>query len=379
MVINMKNYPAGEAENRFAAIRRGMEEDGLDVMLVYGTQWKLENVHYVANYRTLGVSACVVLPLEQDPVLFICEPGDIVRAHDTSWIKDIRLYDGRDISGPANLARNYGGTVGVVSLGIMTTEQRRALGKAFGDGVRDGLRVLDQAAIIKTDWEKEILRECGKLADIGFLAQIASIRPGLREFELAADMNEAMIRAGADDNFQMLAAGRDLSCMHVPRESAIQPGDLILAEITPMKGCITYAAQLCRTAKLGEATPVEREKYALLVTALKQALAIIKPGVRAGDIAKIQNRIIGAQDYEQYCRPPYMRSRGHNFGLGQFELTEDNDMKLRPGMCMVVHPNQYLPETGYLACGEMVLVTETGVERLSRLTMKLYEVEEVTV
>ena len=39
---------------------------------------------------------------------------------------------------------------------------------------------------------------------------------------------------------------------------------------------------------------------------------------------------------------------------------------------MVVHPNQYLPETGYLACGEMVLVTETGAEILSNRETRLY-------
>jgi len=37
-------------------------------------------------------------------------------------------------------------------------------------------------------------------------------------------------------------------------------------------------------------------------------------------------------------------------------------------MVFVVHPNQYLPETGYLLCGEPVRVTATGVEQLSKRT-----------
>ena len=35
-------------------------------------------------------------------------------------------------------------------------------------------------------------------------------------------------------------------------------------------------------------------------------------------------------------------------------------------MVFVVHPNQFLPETGYMMCGEPLLVTADGVEILSR-------------
>jgi Xaa-Pro aminopeptidase len=99
----------------------------------------------------------------------------------------------------------------------------------------------------------------------------------------------------------------------------------------------------------------------------------MRPGVKAQDIARKQNEIIGAAGYEKYCGPPYMRTRGHNFGLGQIDLTDDNTLELQPNMVMVVHPNQFLPETGYLACGETILVTETGIERLNQTPTKLFE------
>jgi Xaa-Pro aminopeptidase len=44
---------------------------------------------------------------------------------------------------------------------------------------------------------------------------------------------------------------------------------------------------------------------------------------------------------------------------------------LEPNMFFVVHPNQYIPETGYLLCGEPVRVTESGVEILSRRMAEL--------
>jgi len=39
---------------------------------------------------------------------------------------------------------------------------------------------------------------------------------------------------------------------------------------------------------------------------------------------------------------------------------------LERDMVFMIHPNQYLPETGYLLCGEPVLLTEHGAEPLTQ-------------
>jgi hypothetical protein len=43
-------------------------------------------------------------------------------------------------------------------------------------------------------------------------------------------------------------------------------------------------------------------------------------------------------------------------------------------MLFIVHPNQYIPEVGYLLCGEPVRVTASGVEQLTRSTAALASV-----
>jgi Xaa-Pro dipeptidase len=35
-------------------------------------------------------------------------------------------------------------------------------------------------------------------------------------------------------------------------------------------------------------------------------------------------------------------------------------------MLFMIHPNQYLPETGYLLCGEPVVMTAQGAQALTR-------------
>jgi Xaa-Pro aminopeptidase len=69
-----------------------------------------------------------------------------------------------------------------------------------------------------------------------------------------------------------------------------------------------------------------------------------------------------------------MRVRGHGLGItsdAPGDITADNEARLEDGMVFVMHPNQYLPETGYLMCGEPVVVTPAGARALSERTATL--------
>jgi Xaa-Pro dipeptidase len=351
-----------------------MEEAGLDCLVVYSTQWKLDAVHYLTNYRMLGDDACLVLPLSGEPELYIREAWDRNRALVEGWIADVRVESHRMLVAAGESAKRYGPHIGVVGVELLAQAKYQQLVAALGPVMfSNQFSLLDRVARTKTPWELQILRKCGALADEGFRAELEVIRPGISEYELSAEIEYAMRSRGADEDFQMIGLGRNLTGMNVPGEYRLQMGDFVLSEITPLIGCFSYATQLCRTVKLGPPSNIEREKYELLVEALEASLAIMRPGVKAQDIARKQNEIIGAAGYEKYCGPPYMRTRGHNFGLGQIDLTDDNTLELQPNMVMVVHPNQFLPETGYLACGETILVTETGIERLNQTPTKLFE------
>jgi Xaa-Pro dipeptidase len=69
--------------------------------------------------------------------------------------------------------------------------------------------------------------------------------------------------------------------------------------------------------------------------------------------------------------------RGHGIGLfcdSKPHILEDVDTMLAPGMALIVHPNTYHPEAGYIVLGDAVVVTETGVEVLCRTERKLFDV-----
>ena len=126
----------------------------------------------------------------------------------------------------------------------------------------------------------------------------------------------------------------------------------------------------------GEPRPPVPEKYDLLMEAFRRSVAEVRPGAQAGAMSKTMNRVLSEAGYAEYCYPPYMRARGHGFGVGSIApggvIDDDTTKPFELSQVIVVHPNQYLPETGYLACGETFLVTESGAERLSETETRLY-------
>ena len=163
---------------------------------------------------------------------------------------------------------------------------------------------------------------------------------------------------GADDNFLLLCAGPHNRAVQPSTGRTFQRGDIILAEITPSVG--GQLAQICRTVIVGDASPELADKYALVVHAMDQGIAAAKPGVPMSEVCRAINTVLEAQGYGEFCHPPHIRRRGHGLGFASVrpgDVALDNDTVLEPGMIFMIHPNQYLPETGYLLCGEPVLLT----------------------
>jgi Xaa-Pro aminopeptidase len=92
------------------------------------------------------------------------------------------------------------------------------------------------------------------------------------------------------------------------------------------------------------------------------------PGATVAEATEAMNACLRDAGYAEYCRPPYMRVRGHGLGITSNQpgdLHDASDVRFEEGMVFVMHPNQYLPETGYLMCGETVVISHNGAVSLS--------------
>ncbi len=96
------------------------------------------------------------------------------------------------------------------------------------------------------------------------------------------------------------------------------------------------------------------------------------------DVCRAINDVLEAEGYGEFCHPPHIRRRGHGLGFGSTQpgdVALDNQTMLEPDMLFMIHPNQYLPETGYLLCGEPVLMTAQGALPLTAQTATLAEIK----
>jgi Xaa-Pro aminopeptidase len=227
-------------------------------------------------------------------------------------------------------------------------------------------KLVFDAARRKTEEEIANAREAARIAELGYQRLIEKARPWMSEDELAAELKWYMKTLGAEDNFLLLCAAPHNRAVQPSNGRRLQNGDIILAEITPsVRGQLT---QICRTVVIGEPSDELVRKYALVVHAMDQGIAAAKPGVAMSEVCRAINTVLEAEGYGEYCHPPHIRRRGHGLGFASVrpgDVALDNATVLEPDMLFMIHPNQYLPETGYLLCGEPVVMTQTGAEPLT--------------
>lgn len=365
------------ANRRRDAAVRLMRARDLDGLLVYSDGscniLRASYLRYFAGFAPLGPHACAMVSGTGQAALLVQPPWDVARVRRHSWIADVRGTD--DVAGLAiEVMRDFGirGPVGLAGGSLMPFPVRDALQRHLALHAVDDL--IEQMAIDKSDEEIALVRKTALAADAGFAAFTSASRVGVSEFEIVAAVEYAMRRAGADDNFILLSSGPHNRAMRAPTERKIASGDIVIGEITPV--CDGQFVQICRTVSVGVPAPALAAAYDLLVRAYDAAVACVRANVPASIVASTIDRVLGDAGYAEYCRPPYMRTRGHGFGIGSIApgalIDADTHAPLPAGQAVVVHPNQYLPETGYLACGDTVLVTADGCERLSGTANQLY-------
>ena len=247
------------------------------------------------------------------------------------------------------------------------------IGKSLGRTPVNAKDIIETMARTKSAFELARLRRAAEIADAGVSALHEDARPGLKEYELAAIVEYRMRSLGAEDNFGMVVANSHNQALHPATDRIVRSGDIIIGEITPCIGGLFV--QICRTMVLGAPAPVVREKYAILKKAMSLGMDAAKTGSSASDIAAAINATLIEAGYEDYCRPPFMRVRGHGLGCGSFSpgsLEDSNKTKLEEGMTFIIHPNQYIPETGYLTLGDTVVMGQAKAESLMRSSWDIY-------
>ena len=227
-------------------------------------------------------------------------------------------------------------------------------------------RIIENLRAIKSVQEIKALRKAAAIAVKSFFFARKIIKPGKKEVEIAREVQYFMRKLGAQDcAFETIVAAAERSAMpHAhASEKRIKRNNIILIDL----GCriAGYNSDLTRMVFLGKISAKVKRIYKIIRQAQKLAIEAIKAGVEIGRIDKIARQHIAKSGLDAF----FGHALGHGIGREVHEYPSINPHNrdcLKKGMVFTVEPGIYIPGLGGVRVEDMVLVTKSGCEVLTK-------------
>jgi Xaa-Pro aminopeptidase len=367
--------------SRLRALRAQIKQKGLDALLVTS----LNNVRYLTGYSGSNGIA-VVSPRG---AYFLTDFRYQTQAQ--REVKEYRIVIARrrllpELGGLPPLRR--GARVGFEAVNV-SVSVHRALKKLLPKVKlvpTEGL--VESVSIRKDRGEIAKLRQAARIADAAFKHVLKFIKPGVRELDIANEIDHFMKKNGLKvpalesvppfeshavmPSFETIVASGPRSAMPhgIASTKKIKRGELVTMDFGGQyQG---YASDITRTVVVGKASPKQKRIYNLVLEAQLAALSRARAGVKAKDLDKIARDIISQAGYG--------KNFGHGLGHGLGLLVHDSPavaptskMTLLPGMVITIEPGIYIQGWGGVRIEDDVVITEKGCELLTRARKELIE------
>jgi Xaa-Pro aminopeptidase len=199
------------------------------------------------------------------------------------------------------------------------------------------------------------------------------IRPGVRETDVAAELEMRMKRAGAaGPSFEtIVACGPRSAWPHArPSSNRLSKSELVVLD----QGAIlrSYCSDMTRTVYLGRPPRKIREMYRAVLEAQAAAKAVVEPGVRAEKVDLAARRVLKSYGLEKF----FTHSTGHGLGLEVHEIPRigrGDRTVLQTGMVLTIEPGIYIEGLGGIRIEDDVVVAGHGAQDLTTAPREFLE------
>jgi Xaa-Pro dipeptidase len=375
-------FSVSEYRQRLARVQTEMRTRGLDVLMVY---WP-ENIYYLTGYHTVGYFGYQVLfvPATGDPLMLV-RRLERQNVRDLTWVEQCEVYqdteDPLDVTARVVTDRGWAARVVGIELDawFLTTRHYLGLRKRLGGfEPADASQLVNRIRLIKSPAELRYMRAAARAAEASAAAAVEAIRPGVREYEVAAELHRALFGAGSTylGHPPLLGSGpRSGRAFVTWSDRAIRPNEPV--HIEPA-GCVRrYHAVLIRTIHVG---PPRDKKFLRLVDlsleGLHDGLAKLRAGVTSAEVddaLKGPVRRAGLGE-TAFSRGGYSVGIGFppDWGEGRTQSIRQGDPTiLQANMTFHVLSNLWYEGKTLVAFSETARVTESGCEVLTRFPREL--------
>ncbi|MGB7264478.1 MAG: aminopeptidase P family protein [Terracidiphilus sp.] len=226
---------------------------------------------------------------------------------------------------------------------------------------------------VKDEEELALMAEAALVGCKLFEHILGVMRPGIREMEVAAELEHQARLLGAEGmSFETIVASGERSAM---------PHWRATAAALPRRGFVTldfgiilngYCSDMTRTVFLGAPKPTERNVYQAVLEAQEAAVKAVTPGARCAEVDEAARSILRREGLAE----AFTHSTGHGVGLEIHEpprIGAGQGTRLQPGMVITIEPGVYLAGKFGVRIEDMVAVTRSGGQVLTPAPKALIE------
>jgi Xaa-Pro aminopeptidase len=380
----MPHAPTAALDRRHRAVRTDLVARGLDALIVTA----LPNIQYLTNFA--GSSAIVVIT--GDRLFFITDFRYLTALDDTRGTAhecpglDVVRADGSYDTRLAELIAAQGWARVGFEAADLSVSRHQWLAATLRAAVSsdDRLvateRIVERARVTKDHYEIDTLREAARRLSVVAEDIISEVRRTRTEGDVAAAIDARIRREGfARTAFDTIVASGPNAALphHAPGERKLTEGDLVVLDFGGVYD--SYCVDLTRTVSVGAADARTREVYAAVHEAHDRAIDSVKPGRSRFAIDAAARDVLTARGLGE----AFGHGTGHGLGI---EIHEDpritrrrpdgdaQDEAVAKGMVFTIEPGAYLAGWGGVRIEDDVVVTDDGVEVLTRVPTDLIEI-----
>ena len=371
------HFDPGEYASRQGAATSALQAQGLDALLMFAP----ESHFWLCGYDTFGFAMfqCLVLTARGELHLLTRAP-DLRQAQYTSTLPDAHIHVWPEHHGadPANDLRVLLGDLDVLDGRLGFESQTVGLTDFNGQRLRAALPgLIDASDLIRTlrrvksPAEIAMHRRAAALSDAALDAALETTRAGAFEGDILAAMQGAVFRGGGDyaGNEFILGSGPGaLLCRYYSGRRHLDATDQLTIEWSGAYA--RYHAAMMRTLVIGRPGAAQRRMQDAAAEALAACESAIRPGAAMGEVFDAHARVLDAHGFAG----SRLQACGYGMGAVYTPIWVDfpmfyrgNPLQMQAGQVFFLHMVLMDSDAGLAMClGHSVLVSDDGVERLSR-------------
>ncbi len=361
--------------DRLTRLKGFMEDWGVDLIAILDD----ENYQYLSGeFRR---QPRLYIPRDGEPMILVFR-GEVEEAQGNTWIRDVRGYNSLHdmmMHVIGFIKEHDVKTVGFdyeFALPAFLLERFKTANPTVN--VVDVREILMNLRMVKMVEEVQLIRKAQEIAREGMEAARRALRQGVREWEVAAEVEYAMRRKGAMRfGFPtFINSGYRANCLHGwASDKEISKGELVLVDVGPKY--MGYNGDMTRIFSIGDPTERQKALVELYLRARQAAVEAARPGAMMMALDEAASKVIDEAGYREF----YVRGIAHGIGLAFEErpfptiFPEDYVVELRSDITLSIgHSILSIPGMGGARVEDVYMITERGSEPLVE-----YEEDLITV